>query len=77
MTIRDPRSGYRTSTRTRRVEGTDHTETLHWDGRQDANVRPKPVSLSLKVHVMSEAKDMHREGATRDEIARHVDERSQ
>lgn len=44
--------GYKTSKKTHRVDGppgVNNTETVHWDGRQDAHVRAKPVSVSMKV----------------------------
>ncbi len=49
----DPKGDYKNSTRTHRVDGPpdapNNTETVHWTGRQDATVRPRPLSLKLKV----------------------------
>ena len=38
--------GYKESKVVRRVDGppgTNNTETEHWDGRQDATIRPQPL----------------------------------
>ena len=59
MTIRDPRIGYKTSTRSK-TEGVAKTRqiskkgtvtvTEHWDGSQDAEVRPTTVGAKTGVN---------------------------
>ena len=48
---RDPRQGYKTSTRTWRVdappEDCDNTQTEHWSGQLDATVRPRPLRVKM------------------------------
>ena len=45
------REGYRVSTRRWRVDGppgAENFQTEHWDGRLDAEVRPRPVKMRVR-----------------------------
>lgn len=55
--VYDPRPGYKTSTRTWRVDGPDDSNCYqreHWDGRLDAKVGAAPVKVRLTLKDLKE-----------------------